>query len=475
MNTPLAPSPADDAVVPVSSPRSQSLDALRRRSTDSFRSETASRKRSSDAPVPIRKVARHTVGILLLLVTVVLWTASNFLASTIFADDTYSKPYFVTYVNSSFFAIFLVFVAGRRLWVSGGSLRGVFKDQTPSTVYKPLTDDEEQPLAKPDGEDIGTSSRSHQSRLLVDDSMAGSGSAEDAATDRLNIRETAWLSFEFCLLWFLANYFVAACLEYTTVASSTILASTSSIWTLVFGALLSVEKFTIKKLIGTLASLAGIILISSVDLTGNNDKNRGDFPHKSHGELAIGDALAFGSAVLYGVYTTLMKKRIGDEARVDMSLFFGFVGLFNLVTLLPGFFILHFTGIETFQMPPTRKITTIVLVNSATSLVSDFCWAYSMLLTSPLVVTVGLSLTIPLSLFGQMIVNSQSSSAMYWIGAVVVFLSFVFINYESQGKEGGSDSGGQRFRDDRRRGPFDFVWKLWDRIRRVGSDRITGT
>lgn len=111
-----------------------------------------------------------------------------------------------------------------------------------------------------------------------------------------------------------------------------------------------------------LASLAGIILISSVDLTGNNNKNRGSFPRKSHAQLAIGDVLALASALLYGVYATLMKKRIGDEARVDMLLFFGFVGLFNLVTLLPGFFVLHYVGIEKFELPPTKRITMIVLV-----------------------------------------------------------------------------------------------------------------
>ena len=134
------------------------------------------------------------------------------------------------------------------------------------------------------------------------------------------------------------------------------------VWTLGFGTLLKVEKFTIRKLIGVLASLAGIILISSIDVSGDQDKNRGSFPHKSHKQIAIGDILALTSAVMYGVYTTVMKKRIGDESRADMFLFFGFVGLFNIITLLPGFFIVHFTGIETFQLPPTRRILVIVMV-----------------------------------------------------------------------------------------------------------------
>ena len=141
------------------------------------------------------------------------------------------------------------------------------------------------------------------------------------------------------------------------------------VWTLAFGTLLNVEKFSIRKLIGVLASLAGIILISSIDVSADQDKNRGSFPHKSHKQIAIGDILAFASAVMYGIYTTVMKKKIGDESRADMFMFFGFVGLFNIITLLPGFFVLHFTGIETFALPPTRRILVIVMVSCGSSLV----------------------------------------------------------------------------------------------------------
>lgn len=201
-----------------------------------------------------------------------------------------------------------------------------------------------------------------------------------------------------------------------------------------------VEKFTVRKLVGVLASMAGIVLISTVDLSGDNDKSRGSFPHKSQQQIALGDALALASAALYGLYTILMKTRIGDEGKVNMPLFFGLVGLFNVLTLWPGFIILHFTGEEVFEMPPTRRVLAIVLVklhmtesvvieasakifkqmNSATSFVSDICWAYALLLTSPLVVTVGLSLTIPLSLIGQMVLDAQYSSITYWVGGGVV-------------------------------------------------------
>ncbi|EON69873.1 hypothetical protein W97_09137 [Coniosporium apollinis CBS 100218] len=392
---------------------------------------------------------RHALGIMLLLVTVVLWTASNFLASTIFADDSYDKPYFVTYINTAFFVIPLIPMLARRGYQDPSqftSLQDLWRKK--AERYSKLQEHDteaEHGLLKPTAPARNASLTSESSTALLPLDRATSSSHASARTPstsqsaKLTLREIAKLSIEFCFLWFTANYFTAACLSYTTVASSTILTSTSSIWTLLTGSIIGVERFTLRKLIGVLASLAGIVLISTVDISGESDENRGSFPHKSQKEIAIGDALAFLSAVLYGFYVVLMKKRIGDESRVNMALFLGLVGLFNVLLLWPGLVVLHYTGVETFELPPTGRILTIVLVNSFSSLVSDFCWAYAMLLTSPLVVTVGLSMTIPLSLVGQMVLDAQYSSFVYWVGALVVVLSFIFINHEESHEEEGAD------------------------------------
>ncbi|TKA78685.1 hypothetical protein B0A55_04497 [Friedmanniomyces simplex] len=400
---------------------------------------------------------RRVVGLLLLGLTVFLWTASNFLASTIFADDTYSKPFFVTYVNTSFFIVPLIPILVRQayrepqaLWQYWASGRQRVRAQ-----YVPLRAD-----GSADDSVHADSPRSPRSRwrrqsmsaseeLLLGDSLNNSSHASDpketppthdtTSSSQLTLPATARLSLEFCLLWFLANYFVAACLKYTTVASSTILTSTSSVFTLLFGSLSGVERFTLRKLLAVCASLTGIILISSVDLSGQNtdDEHRGDFPEKTLREVAIGDALALLSAVLYGIYAVFLKRRIADESRVNMPLFFGLVGLFNVLLLWPGFIILHLTGAETFEVPPSKWVTTVIMCNSTASLISDLAWAYAVLLTSPIVVTVGLSMTIPLSLIGQTLLNSQTASPLYWVGAAVVVLSFIFVNQEEKGEEVG--------------------------------------
>lgn len=397
-------------------------------------------------------VARHTLGLILLLCVVFLWTLSNFLGSSIFADNSYAKPFFLTYLNTSFFMLCILPRLGAGALRRGrrGTLvedvKGAFtwktvrrflkgdsecSDDTAGTyvAVRSAEDEEEEVFLKPGNRKTGVNDKELQG-------------TQDPGS--LGLIETARKSLAFCILWFVANYFAMACLQYTTVASTTILTSTSSIWTLLIGALTGIEKFTWRKLCGVLASLAGIVLISQVDLRAADESKAAgtrraldDFPDKTPAQLALGDALALLSAVIYGFYTITVKK-MSDSAlpkSIHMPTFFGFVGLFNIVLLFPLFPILHFTKLEPFAMPPNAHIWMILLTNSISSLLSDICWAYAMVFTSPLVVTVGLSLTIPLSLIGEMIIQGRFESWVYWAGAMIVVGSFVFVERAEKHEE----------------------------------------
>lgn len=300
----------------------------------------------------------------------------------IFSDGTYNKPFFLVYVNTSCFAFSLIPITIRYVMRNGmdSAVRAALELWRGWRLgLTPLK-------SRNDGEDGDRGDDAAAERLLVDDE--GSLEALDLprGEEKLTLGETARLSLEFSMLWFLANYFASACLEYTSVGSVTILTSTSSIWTLIFCAVAKIEGFTMRKLVGVLASLVGVVLISSIDLSGASDENRGSFPHKSTAQIAIGDAMAFVSAIIYGIYVTVMKRRVGNEDRVSMPLFFGLVGLFNVLLLWPGFFILHFTGIEPvgffslpataawktssltetaqFELPPTDTVWTIIAVRA---------------------------------------------------------------------------------------------------------------
>lgn len=80
MNGPVPPVPADDFILPTPKSQAETV-AVNRNSTDSSRSQERSEQTLTDEKTGLRGVWRHTIGITLLLATVILWTASNFLAS----------------------------------------------------------------------------------------------------------------------------------------------------------------------------------------------------------------------------------------------------------------------------------------------------------------------------------------------------------------------------------------------------------
>ena len=77
----------------------------------------------------------------------------------------------------------------------------------------------------------------------------------------------------------------------------------------------------------------------------------------------FGDALALISALFGAICVIFLKVRIKEESRVDMLLFYGLVGLFNVLLLWPIGLILHMTGAEDFGLPRTKQDLFAIVTN----------------------------------------------------------------------------------------------------------------
>lgn len=347
---------------------------------------------------------RWTLGLVMLAVVIVLWVLSSFLISLIFEDDVYRKPFFITYFNTAAFLLYLL-PTGSAVWKN-------YITYGHWDLERELRREQEGEAAVEDG---------MHSPLIPKDS-------EDGPQKRLSLGDTIKLSAKFCIIWFLANFVTNASLMYTSVASQTILSSTSSFFTLFVGSLCNVEAVNRAKVIGSLVSFLGIMLV-----TGSDSTHSFELTESSEGvKTLIGNLLALAGALLYGVYSTLLKRRVRDENRVNMTMFFGFVGFFTLALLWPAMVSLHYLGWETFELPKTPMVITIVLFNCLITFVSDYCWANAMLLTSPLTVTVGLSITIPFAMMGDFIFKHKPITVLYFVGAMLILGSFLIINRRSE-------------------------------------------
>ncbi|KAG6885454.1 hypothetical protein C0993_001534 [Termitomyces sp. T159_Od127] len=220
----------------------------------------------------------------------------------------------------------------------------------------------------------------------------------DEGLPPLTVRETRELALVFCFLWFLANWSLNAALDYTSVASATILSSMSGLFTLVVGRIFQVETLTFAKVLAP-------------------------------SNLLMGDFLALVSAIVYGLYVTLLKVRIHFESRIDMQLFFGFVGLFNVLTCWVIGVLLHILGIEPFELPTSNVAIRALIYNMFITLSSDYLYVVAMLKTTPLVVTIGLTLTIPLAVIGDLSLG-KTVHFLVLVGASIVVFSFVMVGLD---------------------------------------------
>ncbi|CAI8044519.1 Solute carrier family 35 member F5 [Geodia barretti] len=109
-------------------------------------------------------------------------------------------------------------------------------------------------------------------------------------------------------------------------------------------------------------------------------------------------------------------------------MFFGFVGLFDSVLLLPLVLVWHYTGLEEFKWPPTPNVWTLLLVNGFLgTVISELVWLGGVFLTSPLVGTLSLALVTPLSITYSVFVGQQPFSVEFFVGALVVVVCFILV------------------------------------------------
>jgi len=213
----------------------------------------------------------------------------------------------------------------------------------------------------------------------------------------------------------------------------------SGFFTLIIGRIFHVDHFTLAKIGAVVISFAGVILVSLSD-SGDAPPATRPSPTPSSGRplltgiqggenSLLGDSLALLSALFYAVYVILLKVWIRSESRIDMQLFFGFVGLFNIIGCWPIGVLLHLAGVETIELPTSNRVVVGLLVNMAITLSSDYIYVIAMLKTTPLVVTIGLSLTMPLAVLGDIGLQHPVKGQVL-LGAALVLVSFVVIGLE---------------------------------------------
>jgi solute carrier family 35 protein F5 len=114
------------------------------------------------------------------------------------------------------------------------------------------------------------------------------------------------------------------------------------------------------------------------------------------------------------------------------NIYLGFVGLLNCLCLWPLLILLHFVGVEVWEWPSAQVLLFLCINGLIGTVLSDLLWSYSVFYTSPLIASVGLSLTIPLAIGVERFLHHRDFTWSYLLGSGLVVSGFVLVNIASR-------------------------------------------
>ncbi|CAB4406424.1 unnamed protein product [Rhizophagus irregularis] len=367
--------------------------------------------------VPVRKTY-NTLGLSILCIGIASFVIQTELAQFVQTGIKFHKPYFILWVAHSCYMIILPLQFMFRLnplqylvefLDVGVELFGTIKP----TYYSVLTRNQA-------AEEVD-----HNNYSIDDTSITQILTSRYYRSVIIYILKISLLfACGICIsgyIWYIA-------VNLTTMAKLTAIYNTSCFWAYVFSIILLSESIKVEKIIATFLSITGVVIMT---FFGKENNDNGHFNNNTI-VIVLGDLLACFGALMYGLYQVLYKK-LGSPPTPSFlfaNTITGLIGVHTFLFLWIPIPLLHFTGIELFELPDSGTFGFILLIAIA-GVFFNASFMLVIALTSPLFAAIGIMLTIPIVAWVDLIVINTPITVSTVIGSFCILLAFVLLSWAS--------------------------------------------
>jgi solute carrier family 35 protein F5 len=229
-----------------------------------------------------------------------------------------------------------------------------------------------------------------------------------------------------------ADFMFNQALALTSVASSTVLVSTQSLWVFFLAALVfRMEDFSYYKLGGVVAGVVGTAMTAWDDTIMHPQEDSTYALEYSW----RGDVCAVVAALLYAMYTIQVKQFCPEkEDLYSMTLLLGYIGVICAVAMAPMGLTLAIRDVGSSWS--WKMVAMMVAKGLMDFMVTDYCLFRAIVLTNATVATVGLGLTIPMAFGTDFVMGKlQTVTLMGLGGAIAIAIGFLIVNLVPDGND----------------------------------------
>eukprot|EP00931_Biecheleriopsis_adriatica_P049881 TRINITY_DN28862_c0_g1_i1.p1 TRINITY_DN28862_c0_g1~~TRINITY_DN28862_c0_g1_i1.p1 ORF type:complete len:360 (-),score=74.06 TRINITY_DN28862_c0_g1_i1:25-1104(-) len=249
---------------------------------------------------------------------------------------------------------------------------------------------------------------------------------------KAGLSSTASLSATIGMLWLLSSCLYNFSLLQTSVATNTVLSSTSSVFTFMFALIILRSPFRFVALGAAVLSFSGCFVVAK--------QVPQDLVPKAIHTTQLGDALTLASAALFSLSSVLLQKFAPSD--FDTSSFMGLNAVLSLTLAPPVLYVADALGCEAFRLPDLRVLCQLAANALFGCVFANYLYTSALLRLSPLLANAGLSLSIPISaLVDEVLLGQHQFSTAWGLGAALASAGVVLAAFDLEAASVSEDMG----------------------------------